>query len=197
MSNETKNPTDEQIPQVNYVQYCNNIQGVIAAFQPSITSPAKVVKLTMDVNNISVCIVDDIQYFKFSAKEVDEALLKYRLDLEKDIDHKEVVNLFGDLHDMLDKVHKRTYYMNNGSVITTFTSPHTDEVILTDDGQYFVMTASMSDWWMKNTGIKTIVEAIRQHIPDFSPWKGTKDTIVGYLTDVRDKRSALLPKKHS
>ncbi|QBP33185.1 hypothetical protein Silverhawkium_gp99 [Shigella phage Silverhawkium] len=197
MSKETKNPTDEQIPQVNYVQYCNNIQGVIAAFQPSITSPAKVVKLTMDVNNISVCIVDDIQYFKFSAKEVDEALLKYRLDLEKDIDHKEVVNLFGDLHDMLDKVHKRTYYMNNGSVITTFTSPHTDEVILTDDGQYFVMTASMSDWWMKNTGIKTIVEAIRQHIPDFSPWKGTKDTIVGYLTDVRDKRSALLPKKHS
>lgn len=197
MSKETKNPTDEQIPQVNYVQYCNNIQGVIAAFQPSITSPAKVVKLTMDVNNISVCIVDDIQYFKFSAKEVDEALLKYRLDLEKDIDHKEVVNLFGDLHDMLDKVHKRTYYMNNGSVITTFTSPHTDEVIFTDDGQYFVMTASMSDWWMKNTGIKTIVEAIRQHIPDFSPWKGTKDTIVGYLTDVRDKRSALLPKKHS
>lgn len=197
MSKETKNPTDEQIPQVNYVQYCNNIQGVIAAFQPSITSPAKVVKLTMDVNNISVCIVDDIQYFKFSSKEVDEALLKYRLDLEKDIDHKEVVNLFGDLHDMLDKVHKRTYYMNNGSVITTFTSPHTDEVILTDDGQYFVMTASMSDWWMKNTGIKTIVEAIRQHIPDFSPWKGTKDTIVSYLTDVRDKRSALLPKKHS
>lgn len=197
MSKETKNPTDEQIPQVNYVQYCNNIQGVIAAFQPSITSPAKVVKLTMDVNNISVCIVDDIQYFKFSAKEVDEALLKYRLDLEKDIDHKEVVNLFGDLHDMLDKVHKRTYYMNNGSVITTFTSPHTDEVILTDDGQYFVMTASMSDWWMKNTGIKTIIESIRQHIPDFSPWKGAGDTIIEYLTAVRDKRSALLPKKHA
>lgn len=189
---------DEQVrPNINFVQFMGNVQGLIAAFQPSLTSPAKVVRLTMDVNNISACVVDEVQYFKFNAKEVDEALLKYRLDLEKDIDHKEVVNLFGDLHDMLDKVVKRTYYMNSGAVITSMTSPYTKEVILTDDEQYFVMSASESDWWMKNTGLKTIVESIRKHIPDFSPWKGARDTIIGFMMDAKDKRSALLPKKHA
>lgn len=190
---------DEEIhrPNVNLVQFIGNVQGFVAAFQPNISSPAKVVKLTMDVNNISACIVEEIQYFKFNAKEVDEALLKYRLDLEKDIDHKEVVSLFGDLHDMLDKVIKRTYYMNSGAIITSFISPYTKEVILTDDEQYFVMSASESDWWMKNTGLKTIIESIRKHIPDFSPWRGARDTMIAYLTAVRDKRSALLPKKHA
>ncbi|AZV01506.1 hypothetical protein vBSflM004_117 [Shigella phage vB_SflM_004] len=101
--------------------------------------------------------IEEVQYFKFTDKEVDEALLKYRLDLEKDINHQELVTLFGDLHKLLEKVMKRTYYMNNGSIVTTLISPFTDEVILTDDKQFFVMTASSSDWWMKNTGMKTIL----------------------------------------
>ncbi|URY12556.1 hypothetical protein [Shigella phage ESh20] len=184
-------------PQVALVQHYGNVQGVLAAFQPNINSPAKVVKLTMDVNNISACVIEDVQYFKFSSKEVDEALLKYRLDLEKDINHQEVVKLFGDLHDMLDKVHKRTYYMNGGSVITTYTSPFTKEVILTDDEQFFVMTASSSDWWVKNTGMKTIIEAIRQHIPNFSPWKGASDDFIAILEDVRSRKSKLLPRKYT
>ena len=189
---------DEHIrPNINYVQFMGNVQGIIGTFQPSITSPAKVVKMTMDVNNISACVVDEVQYFKFNDKEVDEALLKYRLDLEKDIDHKEVVDLFGDLHNMLDKVVKRTYYMNSGAIITTATSPYTEEFILTDDKQYFIMNASVPDWWMKNTGLKTIVDAIRQHIPDFSPWKGADDTMTAYLIASQDRRSPLLPKKHA
>lgn len=184
-------------PQVMLVQHYGNIQGVLAAFQPSITSPVKVVKQTMNLNNISTCVIEEVQYFKFTDKEVDEALLKYRLDLEKDIDHPEVVNLFGDLHKMLDGVPKRTYYMNSGAVITTFTSPFTDEVILTDDKQFFVMSASVSDWWMKNTGLRTIIEAIREHIPDFSPWKGSRDDFIAILESVRDRKSKLLPRKYA
>lgn len=184
-------------PQVMLVQHYGNIQGVLAAFQPSITSPVKVVKQTMNLNNISTCVIEEVQYFKFTDKEVDEALLKYRLDLEKDIDHPEVVNLFGDLHKMLDGVHKRTYYMNSGAVITTFTSPFTDEVILTDDKQFYVMSASVSDWWMKNTGLRTIIEAIREHIPDFSPWKGSRDDFIAILESVRDRKSKLLPRKYA
>ncbi|AFU62341.1 hypothetical protein [Escherichia phage EC6] len=50
---------------------------------------------------------EEVQYFKFNDKEVDAALLKYRANLEKDIDHKEVVSLFADLHKLLDKVEKK------------------------------------------------------------------------------------------
>ncbi|AZV01505.1 hypothetical protein vBSflM004_116 [Shigella phage vB_SflM_004] len=39
---------ERNAPQVTLVQHFGNIQGVLAAFQPSITSPAKVAKLTMD-----------------------------------------------------------------------------------------------------------------------------------------------------
>lgn len=196
---ENKNVADEHIqpPQVHLVSFYGNIEGLIAAFQPTITSPAKVVKQTFNVNNVSVCLIDEVQYFKFTDKEVDEALLKYRIDLEKDIDHKDVVTLFADLHKTLSKVTKRTYYMNSGAVVTTYISPMTEEPILTDDKQFYVMSASSPDWWMKNNALKVVIEGIREHIPDFSPWKGAKDTFIGILDNVRDKRSTLLPKKHT
>ena len=185
------------IPQVTLVQHFGNIEGCVALFQPSINSPAKVCKLTMNVNNISVCLVDEVQYFKFNDREVDAALLKYRANLEKDIDHKELVTLFGDLHKLLEKVIKRTYYMNNGSIITTMISPCISEPILTDDGGYYVVASADSDWWMKNTALKTVIEAIREHIPSFSPWKGKGDDFIALLSEESNKRSALLPKKYS
>lgn len=92
------------IPQVTLVQHFGNIEGCVALFQPSINSPAKVCKLTMNVNNISVCLVDEVQYFKFNDREVDAALLKYRASLEKDIDHKELVTLFATFTSFLKRL---------------------------------------------------------------------------------------------
>ena len=56
MSEEQQNIT----PQVTLVQHFGNIEGCVALFQPNINSPAKVCKLTMNVNNISVCLVDEV-----------------------------------------------------------------------------------------------------------------------------------------
>lgn len=92
---------------------------------------------------------------------------------------------------------KRTYYMNNGSIITTLISPCISEPILTDDGGYYVVASADSDWWMKNTALKTVIEAIREHIPSFSPWKGKSDDFIALLSEESNKRSALLPKKYS
>lgn len=195
MSEEVHKENQDFMPQVTLVQYFGNIEGILAAFQPTINSPAKVCTLTMNVNNITACVIEEVQYFKYNDKEVDAALLKYRAGLKKDINHREVVTLFGDLHKLLENVTKRVYYMNSGAVITTYLSPCITEPVLTDDLKYYVLAASSSDWWMKNEALKTVIEAIRQHIPGFSPWKGATDDFIAMLENERNRRSALLPKK--
>lgn len=184
-------------PEVTLVKHFGNVEGCVALFQTNINSPVKLCKLTINTNNISVCVNEEVQYFKFNDKEVDAALLKYRASLEKDIDHKEVVSLFADLHKLLDKVEKRTYYMNNGSIITTMISPCISEPIFTDDGAYYIVASAVSDWWLKNNALKTVIDAIREHIPTFSPWKGKGDDFIALLSEESNKRSALLPKKYS
>ncbi|QAX98339.1 hypothetical protein EcSzw1_124 [Escherichia phage EcSzw_1] len=196
MSEEVKPENQEEfMPRVTLVQHFGNIEGILAAFQPTVNSPAKVCTVTMNVNNISACVIEEVQYFKYNDKEVDAALLKYRATLDKDINHRDVVSLFGDLHKLLEKVLKRTYYMNSGAIITTYISPCITEPVLTDDAQFYVTAASSPDWWMKNNALKTVVEAIREHIPGFSPWRGAKDDFISMLENERNRRSALLPKK--
>lgn len=175
------------------VYFHNNFDGLIAAFQASPTSKPEVVKMMLNTNNICTVSEKEIVYFKFTSDDVNKALLKYRTDYKEVPDHKELVTLFGDLHNYLEKVTVRTIYMNNGSRVTQVFSPCIQHPILIDEGTHLVFTASHIDWWMKNEGLATIIGKIREQLPDFTPWKGSADQFIKLLTSVANKESVPAP----
>lgn len=182
--------------EITKVQKVGTIEPLIAVHQYNMQSPTRFAKITMNVDNISYCVEEDVQYFKYNDKDVNAATIAYCSDLIGDtIDQKAIVDLFSDLHKILSKVTKRYYYMNNGSIITTVMSPAIEAPIVDDEG-FYILNPAKPEWWLKNVALNTIIEEIRKEIPDFSPWKGLGDTFIQYLEKVsKPKRSALLPNK--
>lgn len=182
--------------EITKVQTVGTIEAVIAVHQHNIQSPPRFGKITMNVDNIAYCVIEEVAYFKYTDKDVNKAVIAYNSDLiGETIEHKAVVDLFADFHKILSKVTKRYYYMNNGSIITTVLSPAIEQQI-TDDEGFYILNPAKPEWWTKNFALNTVIEEIQKHIPTFSPWKGMGDEFIRYLDKAsKPPRSALLPNK--